>query len=155
MYLFQGMPFSGPSQALWCSCYSITHARLSWLGAGDPDRKLERSIVPWDSGISLFYCRNHFLQSWLGVIVLMLWHLHPQDCPNWRLEKEKEKKERKKERKKRRRGRTFFPISNYKSVFIPETSLFSLGVTGRYSAHATASHAQDCPGQKLERKEIY
>ncbi len=44
-----------------------------------------------------------------------------------------------------------FLISDHKNVFIPEASLFSLGPTGRYSAHAMASHAQDCPGWKLER----
>ncbi len=70
-----------------------------------------------------------FLQSWWGVIVLM--HAkasHAQDCPDWRLEK------------------AFFPYSKYKNVFIPGNTLFSLVLVGSYSAIATASHAQDCPG---------
>ncbi len=37
-----------------------------------------------------------------------------------------------------------------KFVSIPENAV-SLALVRRYSAHATASHAQDCPDQKLER----
>ena len=40
-----------------------------------PDRKLERPILPWSSGISLCLLQEiSFLWPWSGVMVLMLWH---------------------------------------------------------------------------------
>ncbi len=38
--------------------------------------------------VSLFLLQKYQpLQSWLGVMVLMLRHLRAQDCPDWELEK--------------------------------------------------------------------